>query len=317
LAYAADDLKAILFSSWSLSGRLLRAGSETDTMKETVQFFGHPQIPAAHEAVKSVEVRKVNTPANENIVTHPRFEEINDRFEITCTYRLLGGDDAIYDEAESDIEDMTEEVVRILKTVYNPLNGTGTFFRVSKNWQITDNFNRQQIELKRVLNFTLTQIVSDQNTVFRGFNGVLSFDDSASTGDTKRGTDYIYTEAYDVQIDEGLATVNRMSRLSYPNPIKFTSMFSGIFRCVMFAKKADLQDVNIDQLDNIYKAQANGELATAVFLHAVQNTEGSPATLTTSSTVKVTRITKNTTDEDLVRYTLVGEMAQPTTTAVS
>lgn len=315
--YAAKDLSDILLSSWSLTGNLLKAGAETDTMKETVQFFGHPQIPASHEATKAVEVRKINTPANEAIVTHPRFEEINDRFEITCIYRLLGGDDTIFNDAETDIEDMTEEVVRILKTVYNPLTGTGTFYRVSKNWQIIDNFDRQQIELKRVLNFTLTQIISDQNTVFRGYNGVLVFDNSASTGDTKRGTNYTYTEAYDVQIDEGISIVNRMSRLSFPNPIKFTSMFSGIFRAIMFAKKADMTDGNIDQLDNIYKVQANGELATAVFLHSVQDTEGTPATLTTTSTVKVTRITKNTTDEDLVRYTLVGELVLPTTTAVT
>lgn len=316
MTFAASSLRDTLKSSWSLSGRLLKAGAETDTMKETVQFFGHPQIPAMHEFTKAVEVRKINTPANEAIVTHPRFEEVNDRFEITCRNRVLGGDEDLFDEAESDIEDMTEEVVRILKTVYNPLTGTGTFFRTNRTWQNLDT-TASDFELKRVLNFTLTQIVSDQNTVFRGYNGVLTFDNTNSTGDTKRGTNYTYTEAYDVTIDEGLATVNRMSRLSYPNPIKFTSMFGGMFRAVMFAKKADIADANIDQLDNIYRAQNNGELATAVFLHALQDTEPSPATLTTSTPVKVTRITKNTTDEELVRYTIVGEITQPTTVTVT
>ena len=223
----------------------------------------------------------------------------------------------MYDEGESDIEDMCKEIVRILKTVYDPSAGTGTFFTTNRQWQIMDNQDLSQPELKRVLNLTLTQIVSDQNTVFRGFNGVLSFDDSASTGDTKRGSDYTYTEAYNVVMEEGYQTITRWSRNSSPNPIKVRGMFRGSFTADMFAKKADITDVNIDQLDNIYKTQAAGELASVVFLHAVQDTEGTAATLTTSTKFMVTNIRKNTTDEDLVRYTITGDITAPSTAAIT
>jgi len=286
-------------------------------MKETVNFFGHPQIPSSGEFTKAIEVIKVNEVEDENIITHPRFQEISDRFVITCRYRVLGGDEVMYDEAESDIEDMCKEVVRILKTVYDPSAGTGTFFRTNRQWRNQDKQDLSQPELIRVLDLTLTQIISDQNTVFRGFNGVLSFDDSASTGDTKRGSDYIYTEAYNVVMEEGYQTITRWSRLSSPNPIKVRGMFRGSFTADMFAKKADITDANIDQLDNIYKAQASGELASVVFLHAIQDTEGTVATLTTSTKFMVTNIRKNTTDEDLVRYTITGDIIAPSTAAIT
>jgi len=286
-------------------------------MKETVNFFGHPQIPSSGEFTKAVEVIKVNEVEGENIVIHPRFQEVSDRFVITCRYRVLGGDETMYDEGESDIEDMCKEVDRILSTVYDPSAGTGTFFRTNRQWRIQDKQDLSQPELKRILDFTLTQIKSDQDTVFRGFNGVLSFDDSASTADTKRGSDYTYTEAYDVVMDEGYRTSTRMTRLSSPNPTKFRTLLGGNIRVQMYAKKADLTDSNIDQLDNIYKAQNNGELATCVFLHAVQNTESTAATLTTTTTFMVINIRKDTRDEELVRYFVTGEITIPSTAAIT
>lgn len=317
MVFAAGTLATTLVNNWGLTGRLLPSGSETDTMTETIQFFGHTQIPSSGEYTKAIEVIKVSEVEDENIVTHPRFQEVNDRFIITCRYRVLGGDENQYEEAESDIEDMCKEVVRILKTVYDPSAGTGVFFRTNRQWAIQDNQELAQPELKRTLNFTLTQIISDQDTVFRGFNGVLSFDDSASTGDTKRGSDYVYTEAYNVIMEEGYQTITNWSRNSSPNPIKTRGIFRGSFTADMFAKKADITDANIDQLDNIYKAQNNGELASVVFLHAIQNTESTVATLTTSTKVMVTNIRKSTTDEDLVRYAITADIIAPTTAAIT
>ncbi len=316
MVFAAGTLRDTLESNWSLSGRLLKAGSETDAMKETVEFFGHPQLRRAGEFTKAVEVKKINTPAIENETSHPRFREINDRFIITCRYRVLGGDEELYEQAESDIEDMTEEVRRIIKTVYDPTSGTGTFHTTNWNWAINDNMDTGP-ELRRVLNLTLTQIVSDQNTVFRGFNGVLSFDDSASTGDTKRSSDYTYTEAYNVDMNEGYTISSKTTRNSSPNSVFSKTKFSGTFRAEMFAKKADFTDANIDQLDNIYKAQNNGELASVVFLHAIQDTEATPATLTTTTKFMPTNIRKTTTDEDLIRYFITGTILAPSTVALT
>jgi len=105
LVYAAGTLKDTIETNWALTGTLLKVGSETDTMKETVNFFGHPQITSSGEYTKAVEVIKVNEVEDENIILHPRFQEVSDRFVITCRYRVLGGDETMYDEAESDIED--------------------------------------------------------------------------------------------------------------------------------------------------------------------------------------------------------------------
>ena len=118
-------------------------------------------------------------------------------------------------------------------------------------------------------------------------------------------------------MNEGYDTITNWSRNSRTNPIKTRGMFRGTFTAEMYLKKADITDANIDQLDNIYKAQNNGELATAVFLHAVQDTEGTAATLTTTTTTMVTNIRKVTTDEDLVKFYVTADIIQPTTVAIT
>jgi len=67
--FGADTLRDSIESAWALTGRLLKVGSETDAMKEPVFFFAHPQIPAAGEWTKAVEVRKINTDEQENIIS--------------------------------------------------------------------------------------------------------------------------------------------------------------------------------------------------------------------------------------------------------
>jgi hypothetical protein len=315
VAYAARDLADQIESGWNLTGRLSK--TSTDTMKEIVYFFGHPQIPVSGEFTKAVEVRKIKQPEQEYTVTHPKFREVRDRFEITCRYRLLGGDEDLYDEAETDIEDMCDEVIRILATVYNPTNGTGTFFTVTTDWQNRDAINVKP-ELNRVLYFTLTQIKSRIDTVFRGFGGVLAFDDSASTGDTKRGSDYTYTEAYNVRYDPvGYVPIPHYNRLGI-NPIFNTGPWAqSNFYCEMYAKKADVSDANVDQLDNIYKALNSGKLAEVVFLDSTNNTESPVATLTDAIKVIGVRVGKQRSDEALVVYTVRGTIMEPITTTVN
>ncbi len=317
MVYAAGDLRDTIKAAWGLTGRLDK--TETDTHKNIVQFFGFPQRAGGAEWAKVIEVKKINTDVDENRIIHPHFDEVTDRYEITCKYRVLGADDVMYDEAESDIEDMTEEINRILDTTYNPSGAPpiSSFFTTNKQWFNRDVLKNDQPELVRYLSFTLTQIQSQSEFVYRGFGGVLAWD-TASTGDNKRGANYTYTEADNVRIGpEGYPVTNRMSRLSSPNPIKVRRAFRGTFTANMYAKKQDLSDAFIDQVDNIYLAQANGELATTVFLHANDSQETVPTTLTTTTTLMVTGITKDATDAHLVKYTITGELTKPTTVAIT
>ena len=323
--FGADTLRDSIESAWALTGRLLKVGSETDTMKETVQFFAHPQVIAAGEYTKAVEVKKVNTDEKENVVTHPRFFEHHDNYEIMCRYRVVGGDETLYDIAEQDVEDMTEEVERIVKTVYDPSAGTGVFWTTTRTWSIEDALGSDsRFELKRTLHLQLTRIKSRSSEVFQGYGGVLSFDVSASVADSKPAGDYIYTEAFNVSLQEGFRQEAEMTTDTTHGlavPVHFTGQFSGRFSCQIYAKSSDLDATPDDatKLDNIYKIQASspltGETPEIVFLHATTDT--GVTTLTTSTTVKITSITKSVDDENLVTLNLVGDVIRPTVWSVA
>ena len=156
--------------------------------------------------------------------------------------------------------------------------------------------------------------------MYRGYGGVLTFDTSGSTADSKPAGDYIYTEAHHVSISEGNQQTSRVTRLSSAGQgiaIRYRGKFGGSFRADIFAKKSDVDETTIDSLDNIYKAQANGELATCVFFHANDNTESSPSTMTTTTTVNITQMNKVSDDEQLVVFHVTGDIISPTTYGVA
>lgn len=281
--------------------------------------LAHPQIKGTQRS-KTVQVRKF-TPL-ENVITHPRFEEVTDTFELTVTYQLAGSGLQLWDTLESNIEDVEEEVVRILKTVHNPFDGTGGFFRVMQNWRYADELDSETPVLKRILLFSLTKIRSDEDTVFSGFGGVLAFDVSGTTNaDNPPGADYIFTEAFEVTRDEGIESIPVMTSLSSSGtgvPARFRGMFTGTLTAITYAKKDDLDGSTAEKLDNIYKAQNNGEHIVVALLDTVTNTETpTPATLEDTTLINVTRINKKRTDENLVLYRITGDITAPTITAVT
>ena len=316
--FGADTLRDSIETAWALTGNLSKTA--TASFKNPVKFFAHPQ-QAQKEVRKAIEVRKINTAEDENIITHPRFEEITDHFRITVRRRLTQVDEVSFDKAEEEAEDMQEEIVRIIKTVYNPLAGTGNFFKMNRQWRFDDVQRLEQPELIRRMDLFLTRLKSQTTEVFQGYNGVLTFDLSASKNmDSAPAGDYVYTEAYDVESEEGSSTISVMTRNSSAKtgkPTKCRGKFSGTFRATMYAKKSDLNGASADKLDNIYKAQANGQHIEAVFLDAALNKEGTPVTLTSSTPCLVTRMRRKRLDEDLVKYTLTADITEPTTTSVA
>lgn len=318
--FAADSLRDSIQAGWNLTGRLNKVA--TDLMKEPVQFFAHPQI--AGDWTKAVEVQKVDTPESEGEIEHPNFSEIRDNFIITCRYKLLAIDETLYDLGEQDIEDMTEELRRVVKTVFSPQAGNGTFWETTWTWQIDDQLeNSQKLELKRILFLTLIQIKSQTTAVFRGFGGVLTFDTSASSADSLPVSDHIFTEVENVQVQQGYRTIPYMvsQEQSTPKeigvPVYYRGQFSGRFSAELWAKKDDVTTTTFEALDNIYKAQAGGELGTAVFLAANSNTEGVPKTLTETIMIQVNSITKISGIEALVKFRIEGTILEPTSYVVA
>ena len=315
MVFSADTLRNIIFAQWSLTNELSK--TSTDTMKEIVQFFARPQIMGS-EVVKAVEVIK-NAPSEKEIVEqHPKFSTKSDVYLITVKYRCLDVQEVTYNSALSNLESMQNEVIRIVKQFFaDPFINLGVFSTTSRNWAILDNFNTAQPDLIRQMPLRLTEIVSEDNSVFRGYSGVLVFDTSATVGDNKPASDYQYTECFNMRGDEGFANIPILTNditKGYGVPNYIRGLFKGSFQADLYAKANDF-GATLENLNKLFLVQANGEGADVVFLPAYGNSAGQ--TLTQTVKVKVNRVGWSADDEGLLTYRIFGEVEQPSTFVVA
>lgn len=317
MAFAANDLKIILFNNWSLGGELSK--NPSDNMKEPVAFFSRPQIEG-NELTKAIEVQKVESAENENVQVHAKFTTKTDIYQIKVRYRLVNVQDDNYIDQLSDVEAMEDEVVRIITSTFaNPANVLGVFSTVERQWAILDSFRTGDPELVRQLTLRLTGVFSEEPKVFRGFGGTLVFDTSASDGDNLPSSDYAYTEAYNYRISEGFSTVpvltNDLSR-GVGVPELMRGVFTGKFVVTMYLKSDDVDGSDDSKLNKILIPRtSNRDLPTVVFLHAHVNPNSEQ--LTTTSVFKVSNITREETTEGLVSIRLTGDLVQPTVYAIT
>ncbi len=318
----AEIIRDLIFTNWALTGRLSK--TETDNMKEVVRFFDHWEV-YGNEWPKAVVVEKINADEDENTVFHPNFTEVSDVYEIKCRFRITDVQQVSFSESLTDVEDMAREVQRILRIVFNPATATGTFFVARSQWRKEDHRDQAQPEFIRILRFELTQIRSEEPQVFRGFGGVLVFDNALSQGDDKPGSNFEYTELRGVTINEGFSQIPYLTKdqtLGVGVPIVRRGMFRGTFSAYLNAKKDDIVNAGtINLISEIYKPQSDSpivdQIAEVVFLHANQNQETVPKTLTTTSFMRIDNVEKTSEDEALVTYRLTGYLTRPTLYAVT
>lgn len=321
----AQTIKDLLFNEWSLTGELSK--TVTGEMNEVVNFFDRGQIPGNKKA-KAVTVQKINALGNENIIEHPTFLEQSDTFEITCFLQVPDGADDVFSVWVDLMQQMTSEVSRILKTVYSPSNGVGEFFRAVTNWTRDDTFYPDDPELTRTLRFTLTRILSNDDSVYVGYPdditdvddvlGVLVFDTSLSQGDSKPGSDYAFVQVRRVQRNEGWTQIPYLTNdvtKGIGVPLYSRGMFSGNFSAIMYAKKDDILGSTIEKIANIYKPQSNSPIANqnaeVVFLQNNVNNESPKTVLEVTSFLKVNNVQAISDVENLLEYSIQGILTRP------
>lgn len=313
--FQAKTLSDTIETNWALTGALTKV--KTSTRTNIVKFFGHPQAPET-ENKKAVYVKK-QTPLN-SVVHYPRYDSIRDTFELQCRYTAEFAKKSAWDNAEERVEDMCEEVVRIVKTVYDPQTSTGVFWTTSYEWRNDDQIDLKIKVLRRTLVLHLTYLKSRDTTVFEGNSGVLTFDLSETVADSKPSNDYIYTEVFDVDIGEGYgidAVMTNDVTQGQNVPVLFSTMYAGQIRFIMRAKKADLNVSTVNALYKMFLLQASSpldkELPTITLLSDVDNTESPVVTFRTSSSVKIIDMRKRVRELDLVEFTVTGMLTKPST----
>ena len=319
----AQTIKELLFNEWSLTGELSK--TVNSNMTEVVNFIDRDQVPGNKKA-KMVTVQKVNAIGDQDITEHPRYFEQSELFEITCFLQVPDSADDLFNVWIDLMQQMTSEVIRILKILYSPSSGTGEFFRTVTSWTRDDTFFPDEPMLVRTLRFTISRILSNEEEVFIGYpgavgsQGVLVFDTSASSGDSLPTSDYIYTQTERVQIVQGFRNIPYLTTdgTSITGvPIYYRGQFGGRFACNMFLKKSDITPTTLNSLSQIFLPQSTGELGTAAFLHNVGNTEDPPVLLTESLLVNITEIEKIAENEELVKFNIRGNLVTPSTFSTS
>lgn len=323
----AQTIKELLFNDWSLTGELSKIVNSN--MTEVVSFIDRDQVPG-NKTAKMVTVQKINAIGNENITENPRYFEQSETFEITCFLQVPDSADDNFSVWIDLMQQMTSEVIRILKTQYSPSSGIGEFFKTITNWTRDDTFFPDEPMLVRTLRFSLNRILSSEDEVFIGYpgavgsQGVLVFDTSLSSGDSLPTSDYIYTQTERVQIVQGWRNIPYLTQSGTDPqtgtvgvPIYYRGQFGGRFSCNMFLKKSDITPTTLNSLSQIFRPQSNGELGKAAFLHNVGNTEEPPILLTESLLVNITEIEKIAENVELVKFNLRGNLVEPSTFSTS
>ncbi len=306
MVFSADTLRDIIDSNWALTGRLAKVPA--DNMKEIVFFYAYPQV-LGNETTKAVTIQKINALENERVVAHPKHNQVSDIFEIEIRYRTFDVQLINRDIAYSDLEDMADEVVRILKTQFQPSSDTGAYYQVSREWQRLDEYSTQQPDLRRRLRFTLTTLTTDSTEVYRGFGGVLVYDRSQGTG-SQPGADYEYSEVFNVKHNGGFKIIKELTRSSFGIPKRFVGKYEGTFSFETRAKQSDIANGSTTNLlDNIGDLLANDELPEVFLVQTVNNENNVKLNQTTK--ILVTDFQQLYDVEELVAFMITGDVFEP------
>lgn len=315
---SAEILRDELFDNWNLSDPLEKVNETSPVSgRQYVYFFDRAQI-VKNEKAKALVVEKIVHEGDENRVVHPKFIEQADIYEITLYLRVTSVNPDQFDVWLLNMDNMAAETIRILKTIYDPTSQppTGVFFQASSDWVNEDIYvSGSQPELRRKLRFRLTRIASPNPEVFEGFGGVLIFDVSASQGNNLPASDYIYTEAYNIQSVYGIPQIAEPIT-GTKIPVYFTGIFEGRFNCDMYLKSSDIGN-GTHQINNIGNVLANGETAEVVLLQQYNNTESSSKQVTVTTKLKIISSNLVGNVEQLLQFSMVGEIIEYPTLVVA
>jgi hypothetical protein len=310
--FEADTLRDSIESGWALTGALVK--TESTTVQNPVKFFAHSLVKHT-EVKRAVIVRKLSPISSD--VNHTEFKEVNDVFEITSRYTVDATNETAFDLSEQRVEDMCNEVDRIIKTIYEPQTATGGFYVTNFSWRNDDEIDKLSQVLLRTLTLTLKKLVAKSTEVFEGFGGILKYDTSASEGSNKPGADYTYTSVYKVIIHGGYKVIKEEVHGNNKIPKRFTGNFSGMFECDLYAKKSDINGTTDEDLTKLGTLNAQGELNEVVFLKTALNTESTPITLTESIKVQIVDFNRIYDDKELIEFRLIGDVVERTTFSVA
>lgn len=312
MTYEAKTLADTIRSAWGLTGerRAAAATAGAAGLSRPLIIFSHDQQPTQIYS-NAIEVIK-KSPKSTNVSTE-YFTKEDELFEISLRVNRESADPTVWDEHESDIEDIEEELIRIIKLSYDPTAGLGVYFTTNLNWTNRDleGLKADKPYLFRVLSMTLSRLVPRKSTAFITYKRAVLIDVSESQGLSLPVSDYQYTEIFNIASRSGFrdheVNVNDTTD-GVGIPWHYSGAFNGIFTAQSYMKSTDLGSEG-HKVNTIWKKLASGEHPRVVMLRTFNNANGN--ILTISQKVIFTDFQEVDPPHDLLQFNLVGKILKP------
>lgn len=318
MVYEAKTLADALRAAWGLTGeRLATSGTAgANELDRPLIIFPHEQQPTQLYS-NSIEVIK-KSPKSSNYSTE-YFTREEELFEIRVTHNRESADPTVWDQHETDAEDIEEEILRIIKLSYNPLAGIGVYFTSNLNWsnRDTEGLKADKPYLFRVLSFTLTRIIPRKTTAFITYKRAVLLDVSESEGLSLPGSDYQYTEIFNIASRSGfkdheIVVTDESDGVGIP--WHYSGAFNGIFTAQTYVKSTDLGTEG-HKINTIWKKLSSGEQPRVTMLRTFTNANAN--ILTIAQKVIFLELQEVDPPHDLLMFNLIGKIIKPGTYTVT
>ncbi len=267
------------------------------------RFFKVKQ-PETRRRYPSIEL--IETPLSETAA-----EEKSDfvrKFDVRIFLGLHGGTTTGQEDDISDLELLEQEILFVMN---NTTLGEHKITIEDKQWRRDYKNEALRPHILSVLTFTIRQVTGATSTP----DGILTYIIATSTADNKPVADYVYTNVYNVDINEGTTDIDE-SINSTPNPQRFAGDFFGTFIGHIKVSDVDLGATS-DKLNELRKIQANGEkqIVSFKFTNKAQNT---PTTKTIQRDIKLTvdSINEQYRVGDNTVFRILAKLLEPSATTV-
>ena len=281
----------------------LKAGTYTLESITASRFFKVKQ-PENRRRYPSIEL--IETPLSETAA-----EEKSDfvrKFDVRIFLGLHGGTTTGQEDDISDLEVLEQEILFVMN---NTTLGEHKITIEDKQWRRDYKNEALRPHILSVLTFTIRQVTGATSTP----DGILTYVIATSTADNKPVSDYVYTNVYNVDINEGHTDIDE-SINNTTNPQRFTGDFFGTFIGHIKVSDVDLGATS-DKLNELRKIQANGEkqIVSFKFTNKAQNT---PTTKTIRRDVKLTidSINEQYRVGDNTVFRILAKLLEPSATTV-
>ena len=312
--YTADTLMQAIKAAWSLTDDLeVEGGPDAANRPFPLKFFAHEMLDTRQWS-KAIVIRNMTEVPNE--YKGEFFKRVEQKFEIECRIKLQAADETGWNYTETLFQEMANNLVSILDTIYNPWNGTGAYWESDRIWEKKDNLASRSPVLIRSLPITLSYILPRNTNVFNTFQRGVLIDLAASSPSMGTGT-YQYTEVFDVQNNEGYGTKELMITTNSDGeniPLYYSTRFSGGWIASSYLSGSDLGSTAQD-LNQLYLLVNRGEKRICAFVQKYTNKAGK--ILTKTSYVMLDDTDESFPRTELATVKFIGKLVKPSTWSVA